>query len=1109
MSVIPVPPEKKKAIVTFVRPPESETLEKSIVNVLKGFGDEEVHRIGFEMDPARLGDYGTLYYPKINAIPDAILKKLAVRASIVAAIVQARSAHISSFGRPQTDRFSTGFRIEPRPGVVENLSELEREDLDRRIVQATKKLLTCGETTGWHDDDRLNLSQFLQQIARDGIITGRFATEVIFTSNISTGKKEFHSFRPLDAATIFRAKPQNPDDPHSQLDSTREQALSLLEQANNKRLVPEKFRNNEYSWVQVVDGRLLQAFTSEELLVHSLYPVTDISLGGYPLTPIDTVISDVMTFINITNHNKLYFQNGRAARGMIVIKSEDVSQQIVDGIQQQFEAAINSTRNAWRMPVFGIGPEDEIAWQAMEAGGGRDMEFQYLSDQNARVILSAFQMSPEELPGYAHLCLHPNTRVWTDKGFVSIGELLGEHKEVDGFRVWTGTHWEEARAFVAGKKRVARTKTTNRIEIVSSPDHLFRVVDEDGDLVWRKQEDLRVGDHVLVNKKPIPGSEDVVPSYNGKRLTPEMMEVLGWLTGDGTITVRKRGKKQHSKELELYYNNETERGIRDRHAAIMKEWGLNPLVRDRELSKKAIERHKEKYGFDSVTPTRPMVFLYDTPFVEWLLEIGFRSSREGKVIPPLLHSLPVEYRAAFLRGFFSADGSRDKLDTPSITIASDTLREETKLLLLGMGIRTRGCEGTSVAKFEKSGDKVRQTRVRGSNKLIVKDKIRFFDLIGFLQDHKQPSEKLYNRREHRWDKLPRSLAVWLYGEILKTPEGQRDRDAVRHSLVDPKYDNQVRDKLVNLANKYGVELPGWVDDFYFEQVAEVEHVDDQIEMVDLEVFDDVHAFIAQGVIVHNSRGSNNQALAESNNEWKLTAARDVGFRPLLSNIQDFFNDRIMPLIDPKLASLCYFRFAGLDADTPEKETTRLQQDGTLHMTYNEILEKVEKDPLPPQFGGDFPLNPVITQLIQNYVPFGVIQEQFFGVEGASKDPEKQFVQNPMWFQWYQIRLEERMMEQQMAQQEQMIAQEQAAAEQEAAEGEEAPPEEGEELEKAEKTKTKTTKEKRPPRPASRKKLLDQHEKTVRNIMDKWEEDSKAALAKIMKEVAAEVKRAKK
>jgi hypothetical protein len=31
------------------------------------------------------------------------------------------------------------------------------------------------------------------------------------------------------------------------------------------------------------------------------------------------------------------------------------------------------------------------------------MEFQYLSDMNARVILSAFQMSPEELPGYGYL----------------------------------------------------------------------------------------------------------------------------------------------------------------------------------------------------------------------------------------------------------------------------------------------------------------------------------------------------------------------------------------------------------------------------------------------------------------------------------------------------------------------------------------------------------------------------------------------------------------------------------------------------------------------------------------------------------------------------------
>jgi hypothetical protein len=47
-----------------------------------------------------------------------MLKRIAIQDDLVAAIVNMRAAQIQSFGRPQPDKYSTGFKIVPtrRPG---------------------------------------------------------------------------------------------------------------------------------------------------------------------------------------------------------------------------------------------------------------------------------------------------------------------------------------------------------------------------------------------------------------------------------------------------------------------------------------------------------------------------------------------------------------------------------------------------------------------------------------------------------------------------------------------------------------------------------------------------------------------------------------------------------------------------------------------------------------------------------------------------------------------------------------------------------------------------------------------------------------------------------
>lgn len=539
--------------------------------------EKTAERMAFEVDPkANYSGTMGLYKLKQGLTPDHIIKRITGPGGdeLVNQILQARSNHVGSFGRPRTDRFSMGFEFQDMDKNAKR-SEEDARKIQEKIDAAKKVLWRCGKGSLDDELNQVNLSQFFKLITRDGLAYGRLACERVWKKNLQTGKSELYAWRASDAGTMYKILPQKEKD-----QSLRAEAIRQLAQLKNKKIDIERYKKDEYRYVQVIEGKPEQTFTEDEMVVYNLYPTTNIEYNGYPLTPIDQALNAITTHINITVHNKLYFQHGRAAKGMLILKSDSVDDAAVQRIRLQFHQSINSVQNSWRMPVFGVGTEDELTWQGIDTAG-RDAEFQYLMDNNARVILSSFQMSPEELPGYAHL----------------------------------------------------------------------------------------------------------------------------------------------------------------------------------------------------------------------------------------------------------------------------------------------------------------------------------------------------------------------------------------------------------------------------------------------------------------ARGTNTQALSESDNEWKLTAARDVGLRPLLQDIQDFMNTHILPFVDAELAKTHQIILTGLEKDSPEKENTRLQQDQAVHMTYNEVMKQVEKNPIPAELGGDFPLNPQMQAVFDKYVPVGVILENLFKQKGAAQDPRYQYIRDPFWFQQQQIvmqkaqiAMQQEMMAQQQAQQQAMTAQ---------------------------------------------------------------------------------------
>lgn len=388
-----------------------------LMNALTKAGNahKKAPALAFTENPTPSDNWLGLYKYKRGLLPDEIIKKIRVQDHLIAAILRARGSMLSLFGHLRKDRFDIGVEIEIKPEFYKVLTPEQYAKAMERMKKFEVLLLNCGNTNGLEQHQRTTLSDFLDIQSRNGLSFGRFATEIIRDRTgqpDSEGNYPFHRFRAIDVATIVRAVRKG----ESLSKDIRAEALKLLERLNGDKTNIDlaRLREDEYAWIQVIDGQPRTAFTHDEMLVYNLFDSTDIEHNGYPVSPLDTIIASVTTHISIDAYKKLYFQNGRASKGMIVIQSDEVDESVLNSLKLQFNAAINNVSNSFRTPIFGIGKEDEVKWLDMVGEGMNGQEFQFMYDQIARNILSAFAISPDELPGYSHLSRGTNSQTLSE-----------------------------------------------------------------------------------------------------------------------------------------------------------------------------------------------------------------------------------------------------------------------------------------------------------------------------------------------------------------------------------------------------------------------------------------------------------------------------------------------------------------------------------------------------------------------------------------------------------------------------------------------------------------------------------------------------------------------
>jgi hypothetical protein len=394
---IDVPEESMESSLTKSQGPFDQLVKQAQGRAVKKKGVN----IAFTEDPTQGQTYSGIYKLKSHLMPPDIIKQVRINNLLVASILRARGNMIGAYAQPASGRFDVGFEIKIRPEFKDHILPEQMDEINNRIINVKKLLLTCGSEEGLADHEKCTLSDFLYMQTQNGLSFGSFATENIWEDAEQT---KLSRFRIVDSGTIFKAVKKG-----QSANSVRLQSLKLLSQITGDKVFVDGFEKDRYDWIQVTTGSTpTQAFTSKELNVYNLYPTSDIEKNGYACGPLEGLSNNLTMYFSIESYVLAYFRNGRAARGMMVIQSDSIQQNELEDIKQYYNASIGNVSNSFRLPIFGVGEKDEVKWLSTEQQG-KDAEFVALTEQVSRNIMAAFNIDPDELPAMGFLSQASNS----------------------------------------------------------------------------------------------------------------------------------------------------------------------------------------------------------------------------------------------------------------------------------------------------------------------------------------------------------------------------------------------------------------------------------------------------------------------------------------------------------------------------------------------------------------------------------------------------------------------------------------------------------------------------------------------------------------------------
>lgn len=318
------------------------------------------------VDPYEIND-SVGYKQKSFNLSYQLLRRMA-QTPLIRAVITTRQAQISAFSSPQSDRFETGFVVRKKREYY-TTEEPKLSGADKKeIKRITDFLLNCGDDTNqWHGD---NFDKFLKKLTEDALVLDQGTFEVV--RNYRGIPVEFLA---TDGGT-FRIASSYDDDSYVEKDKIKKFGY-----------LP--------SYVQVLDGRVLNEYYPWELCFGVRNDCTDIRRNGYGRSELEDLI-DIVTYMLFGDaYNGKFFSQGASPKGLIKV-SGNVNSNRIQEFRQQWMSMVAGVMNAWKVPII---ESEKMEWIDLQKSN-TDMQFANWQEYLIKVVCAVYKIAPEEI-GFA------------------------------------------------------------------------------------------------------------------------------------------------------------------------------------------------------------------------------------------------------------------------------------------------------------------------------------------------------------------------------------------------------------------------------------------------------------------------------------------------------------------------------------------------------------------------------------------------------------------------------------------------------------------------------------------------------------------------------------
>jgi hypothetical protein len=330
-----------------------------------------------------------------------ILKRVPSRLSIINGIIQTRCNQVATFAAPFRENKGVGFRITHK----EKQKETSRGETEF-IKSMEHYIRNCGQ--GKHNPlsntARDGFSTFLKKVVRDSLTLDQTCWEIV-----PDKKGRPYEFIAVDASTIRIWHEQFSNGGHNntymQFSSNTSNIVNqqstgaFVTPVNTagkpafKTLDPKADFYKRPAYVQLLDGKIENVYSRDELAFCIRNPRTDLAIMGYGYSEIEMLIDNITNHLNAETHNAMFFRQGTTQKGIINFKGDAMTPDMLESFKRMWRSELEGVNNSHRTAVT---QAEGIEWIDMQSSN-REMEYAAWVEYLIKSTCAVYQIDPAEL----------------------------------------------------------------------------------------------------------------------------------------------------------------------------------------------------------------------------------------------------------------------------------------------------------------------------------------------------------------------------------------------------------------------------------------------------------------------------------------------------------------------------------------------------------------------------------------------------------------------------------------------------------------------------------------------------------------------------------------